>query len=273
MINKKAGLTSFQSLNQIKKDFSTPKVGHTGTLDKFASGLLVVLMERALKLARYFSDCDKEYTGTIRFGAETDTLDPEGAVIAEADPPELDRLLQVLPDFRGDIVQRPPEYSAIHIGGKRASALARAGTTVEMPARPVTIHALELLSYKKPDAKIRVHCSKGTYIRSLARDIGGAAGSCGHLIELTRTAVAGFSLEQADGNLHTIDPELFSLLGIPVLYVDEDAASGLIHGTPVDPLIPGSAPALTALFCEDSLVAIVEPDAKGLWRYGCVYAN
>ncbi|GHV81470.1 hypothetical protein AGMMS49991_00280 [Spirochaetia bacterium] len=197
LLDKKPGLTSFQALNQVKKAFSTPKVGHTGTLDKFASGLLLVLVGRAVKLAPWFNGCDKRYEGTIRFGAETDTLDPEGAVIAEEAPPGREALEAVLEQFRGDILQAPPAYSAVHIDGARAHELARSGVDVEMKKRPVSVYALELVSYQPPEAQIRVHCSKGTYIRSLARDIALAAGSRAHLTALKRTQIAGFHLADA----------------------------------------------------------------------------
>jgi len=161
LLNKSPGITSFQALNEIKKAFSTGKVGHTGTLDKFASGLLLVLVGRAGKLAPWFSGCDKEYEGAIKFGVETDTLDPEGMVVAEASPPDRETLEKALAAFRGDILQAPPVYSAVHIDGERAHKLARSGAAVEMPKRPVSIYALDLLSYEPPLARIRVSVPRG----------------------------------------------------------------------------------------------------------------
>lgn len=142
LLNKQAGLTSFETLGAVKKAFNTGKVGHTGTLDKFASGLLLVLVGRAVKLNTWFSGCDKDYRGCIRFGAETDTLDPEGAVIGEAPIPTRAEVEAVLSRFRGNIMQTPPAYSAIHIDGRRAHELVRSGRAPVMKERPVTIHEL-----------------------------------------------------------------------------------------------------------------------------------
>ena len=120
LLRKKPGLTSFEALGEVKRALGTGKVGHTGTLDKFAEGLLVVLTGRALKLSPWFVHCDKQYEGVIRFGIETDTLDPEGSPIAEAAPPSREAVEKILSQFTGDIIQTPPAYSAIHIDGKRA---------------------------------------------------------------------------------------------------------------------------------------------------------
>jgi len=201
LLNKKPGITSFDALRDIKRLLGTGKVGHTGTLDKFAEGLLLILAGRALKLSRWFTNCDKQYEGTICFGTETDTLDPEGAVIANAPLPSREEVENVFSQFTGEIEQAPPAYSAIRIGGKRASALARGGDIPEMKKRPVSIYRLELLSWDPPYAKIFVHCSSGTYIRSLARDLAIAAGSRGYLAGLLRTKVGEFRIEEAVGSI------------------------------------------------------------------------
>jgi tRNA pseudouridine55 synthase len=300
LLNKSPGITSFQALGAVKKAFSTNKVGHTGTLDKFASGLLLVLVGRAVKLASLFDQCDKHYQGIIRFGIETDTLDPEGVSVAEGELPSLEQLQWALPGFRGNILQAPPAYSALHIAGERASALARAGKTVEMQKRPVTIHELELISYRPPEAVIRVHCSKGTYIRSLARDIALAAGSRGHLIALNRTQVAGFFLSDAQGliddppesltqRLKPIDTEVFEALALPYISIDKEIVYQVIHGKPLaglidegkiclpptgSPAVLGKAPVL-GLFHNNHLIAVVEknPPPGSAWSYGHVYAS
>ncbi|MDR2516806.1 MAG: tRNA pseudouridine(55) synthase TruB [Spirochaetaceae bacterium] len=259
LLNKEPGETSFQSLGRVKKHLSTTKAGHTGTLDKFASGLLLVLAGRALKLAPWFSSRDKVYEAEVLFGEETDTLDPEGTVIARAAPPDQKNLEAVLSRFRGEIRQRPPAYSALHVGGKRAYELARAGAAVEPDERPVTVYALRLLSYENPVARIRVHCSSGTYIRSLARDIARAAGSRARLAALKRTRVAAFRLEDAvtitregvitgnagygdagngegtaqAGALMPINADIFSRLGIPAVETDGNTAARLLQGRPL----------------------------------------
>ncbi|WP_041611149.1 tRNA pseudouridine(55) synthase TruB [Treponema primitia] len=308
LLCKKPGLTSFDSLRIIKKALGTGKVGHTGTLDKFASGLLVVLSGRALKLTPWFDRCDKRYEAFIKFGLETDTLDPEGAVVAEGPVPSQAELEAVLDQFRGDILQAPPAYSAIHIEGKRAHELARSGAVPEMKQRPVTIHALELRSYEPPLAHIYVHCSKGTYIRSLARDLALAAGSRAHLVSLERTAVGGFALADAvspdspdlAGALHPVSPETFQALGIPCITVDEAVARNMAHGKPLDALLGGnpvSGPeTAVAVFCTScnevsratptlvrefpasgsgAFVALIEkkPGVENRWSYGYVNAG
>lgn len=301
LLNKPPGLTSFQSLDLVKKIFSTPKVGHAGTLDKFASGLLTVLVGRAVKLSPWFSGCDKHYEGIIRFGVETDTLDPEGLPIAQGPVPSREVLEEVLPRFRGDILQAPPVYSAIHLGGKRASQRAREGESVEMEKRPVTVYALDLRSYDPPLASVHVHCSKGTYIRSLARDIALAAGSRGHLQALTRTQAAGFCLSQAldflslssEGfspveGLRSLDPGVFEALGIPVVFVDPPVAEKIIRGMPLQRLIKenglvlplDSRISVVGLFRSGvgtgkagDFLGIIEQKAGGAWSYGYVYAR
>jgi tRNA pseudouridine55 synthase len=206
LIDKVPGITSFQSLNRIKKALGTKKVGHTGTLDKFASGLLIALAGKATKQASQFEGFDKIYEATFLFGQETDTLDPEGSVIAEAQPPGIEALKAVLPQFHGTIMQSPPAYSAVHINGKRAYKLAldyktaRSGNAPVMEARPVTIYDLELLSWEEGRpalGRFRIHCSKGTYIRSLARDIALKAGSRAYVVELRRTAIGPYRVEDA----------------------------------------------------------------------------
>jgi tRNA pseudouridine55 synthase len=197
LIDKPVGVTSFEALYPIKRALGTGKVGHTGTLDKFASGLMVVLTGRALKQSMLFTHLDKRYEAAVLFGEETDTLDPEGAVVERAPPPTLAAIEAVLPLFRGPIMQAPPAYSAIHVGGKRAHALSRAGAPPVMEKRQVTIHALELLSYDVPLARLAVHCSSGTYIRSLARDIALAAASRARLDQLRRTTVGPFAVTDA----------------------------------------------------------------------------
>jgi tRNA pseudouridine55 synthase len=242
LLDKPPGLTSFQAVRELSNILGLSKAGHTGTLDKFASGLLVILSGRALKLAPWFSNLDKEYEGSILFGAETDTLDPEGEVIFQAPLPTEEAVLEALPQFRGEFQQTPPSYSAIHLDGKRAYERVRAGEAVEMKNRPVTIHDLELLSYHPPLAEIRVSCSKGTYIRSLARDLGLAAGSRGSLSSLRRKRVGGFSLEDAFGlealrEVRPVDTAVFDALGIPVVEIFSDDVSKIIHGTAPGPIL------------------------------------
>jgi tRNA pseudouridine55 synthase len=301
LLKKNPGLTSFESLGMVKKALNTGKVGHTGTLDKFASGLLLVLTGRALKLTRWFSFCDKEYRGVIRFGIETDTLDPEGIPVGEGKIPSGEEVEAALPSFRGDILQRPPAYSAVHVDGKRAHKLARSGEVLEMKERPVTVYKLELLSWEPPFASVLVCCSAGTYIRSLARDIALAAGSRAYLSALARTRIGGFRLDDAfdppavpggegpDAGITAslaaavkpITAETFDALGLPHVFAGDELARALVQGRlSRDELrrldLPDGAGA-AAVFRKtgggtEELIAVLEKKS-GEWGFGHVFAR
>jgi tRNA pseudouridine55 synthase len=287
LLDKSAGLTSFEALGAVKRSLGTKKVGHTGTLDKFAEGLMLVLTGRALRLSTWFTHCDKHYEAVACFGSETDTLDPEGKVIAEAGIPSQEAVLKVLPGFTGNIMQAPPAYSAIHIDGIRASALARSGASPEMKERAVTIFALELKSWEPPFALFHVHCSSGTYIRSLARDLALAANSRAHLSGLKRTKVAGFdlinavrcgegvdSVHELQAALQPIDKSVFAALGIPCFDVDERSVQKIIQGKPLSGIVVDDLDgAVTAsIFCGGNFIAIIEKKDT-VWKYGYVYAH
>jgi len=302
LLDKKPGVTSFDALRDVKRALGTGKVGHTGTLDKFAEGLLLVLSGRALKLGQWFSNCDKQYIGTIQFGIETDTLDPEGEPIAQASPPSREAVEQVLSQFTGAIMQAPPAFSAIHINGKRASALARSGEAPVMEKRPVHIYRLELIGWDSPFARIFVHCSSGTYIRSLARDIALAAGSRAHLCALARTQIAGFNMEFFRNNTHAepqrrgefllydIDKTVIGALGLSWFEVSPEETEKIMHGKQLAPIL-GDKPLVSqplsicasvplreassesfsaAIFSGAELIAIVEKTG-GKWKYGHVF--
>ncbi|MBO4728549.1 MAG: tRNA pseudouridine(55) synthase TruB, partial [Spirochaetaceae bacterium] len=204
---KQPGLTSFSSLWVIKHALNTTKIGHTGTLDNFADGLLVVCAGRLTRLAGAITAFNKDYEAIIAFGAETDTLDPSSSVTKNAPLPVIDALKKSIEKFTGEIMQSPPAFSALHINGKRASDLARAGKAAELPARPVTVYKAELkdVVYESEELKtvkyahVAFSVSKGTYIRCLARDIASDCGSAAHLIGLRRTKVGDFDLRDASG--------------------------------------------------------------------------
>ncbi len=216
---KQAGLTSFASMSAVKKALSTKKVGHTGTLDLFADGLLVLLTGQLTRLADIISAEKKTYEAWVEFGTETDTLDPEGEPVLIAPLPSYKNLTESIPSFLGKILQRPPEFSAIKINGKRASDRIRRGEKIEIAEREIEIFKIDLkkiitdggLEFTKKDflntntelkikyAHIRVECSKGTYIRSLVRDLARKASSCAYVRALRRTAVGNFKLKDAAG--------------------------------------------------------------------------
>jgi tRNA pseudouridine55 synthase len=187
----------------VRRLAATKRVGHGGTLDPFASGVLPVFLGRATRLVEYHLGDRKRYRATVCFGASSTTDDLEGALTPAAGPaPSRSAVEAALAGFRGPIEQRPPAYSAIKVAGRRAYALARAGETVELAARAVTIHAIEILAWDEstpgePVAIVDVECSAGTYIRSLARDLGEAVGNAAYLGALTRTASGPFDLAAA----------------------------------------------------------------------------
>jgi tRNA pseudouridine55 synthase len=200
LLDKPLGLTSNAALQQAKRLYGAAKAGHAGTLDPLASGLLMVLFGEATKFAGPLLDADKEYFATVKLGETTATGDAEGAVLERKDVAvSAPRLAAALARFRGAIDQLPPMHSALKRDGVPLYKLARKGLTVERKPRRVQIRELRLVGFEPPRVEIQVRCSKGTYIRSLAEDIGAALGTGAHLAALRRTALGGFSLEDAIG--------------------------------------------------------------------------
>jgi len=198
LLDKPVGPSSSAVLQAVKRLLNADKAGHAGTLDPLASGLLPLLFGEATKFAQYGLDAAKEYVADVRLGSATDSGDAEGAVI-EQRPVAVDaaKLARALAGFRGEIDQIPPMYSALKRDGQPLYALARAGQTVERESRRVTIHDLELVSRKEDLLRLRIRCSKGTYVRQLAADLGLALGTVAHLAALRRIAVGGLRLDQA----------------------------------------------------------------------------
>src|SRR5688572_27182425 len=183
-LDKPAKISSAAAVGTVKRMLPRGiKIGHAGTLDPFATGVLLLLIGKATKLCEKLMDEPKQYQATIKLGATTETLDPQSEEVADpnAKPPTRDNVEAVLQTFVGQIQQRPPVYSALKIAGKAAYARAREGEAVELKARPVQIYALQMLRYEWPLLEIRVDCGRGTYIRSLARDIGESLGTIGYL--------------------------------------------------------------------------------------------
>jgi tRNA pseudouridine55 synthase len=201
--NKPAGPTSHDVVALVRRLASTKRVGHGGTLDPFASGVLPLYLGRATKVVEYHLGDAKGYRATVCFGASSVTDDLEGDLTpAESPAPTREAVEVALATFIGEISQRPPAYSAVKVAGRRAYAMARAGESVELADRRVTIHGLDLLSWdgsdaSRPIATLDIRCSAGTYIRALARDLGAAVGSAAYLGALTRTASGSFTLDQA----------------------------------------------------------------------------
>ena len=279
LLDKPSGLSSNDALQIAKRHYRAEKAGHTGTLDPLATGLLPLCFGQATKLSGLLLDSDKGYTATVRFGAQTETGDAEGAVIATSDAALLtvDALRAVLPRFTGTIQQIPPMYSALKHQGQRLYELARAGETVERSAREVCIQALSLHAFADGVAVLDVRCSKGTYIRTLAEDIAAALGQKAHLSALRRTHVAPFdaarlvSLEQieaaaaqSEAVLDTLlSPLESALVSWPRVEVDAVRAEKLARGMSV-PVAGAPRQTQVALFGPAGLLAVGETEGESV---------
>lgn len=203
LIDKPGGMTSFGVVARIRRVLTNQaqkkvKVGHTGTLDPFATGLMILVIGKECKNAGHYTKLDKVYEATFRLGQTSTTGDPEGEISEVSDrQPSIQEIENSLAQFRGEITQRPPIFSAIKVNGQRAYKLAREGKEVEIPLRQVTVHSLESINYSYPELKIRTHVSSGTYIRSLAGDIGEVLGTGAYCTELRRTKIADWTIDEA----------------------------------------------------------------------------
>ncbi|MCE2432901.1 MAG: tRNA pseudouridine(55) synthase TruB [Candidatus Latescibacteria bacterium] len=197
-IDKPAGWTSQDVVSWVRKHFGIKKAGHTGTLDPMATGVLLLCLGAYTRLSSYITDGDKQYHAVVRLGITTDSLDADGVITSRSRdiPTDYAQVQAAVAEFKGEIAQIPPMYSAIRMGGRRLYELARKGIEVERPARKVCVHKLDIAAYAPPLLHLRVHCSKGTYIRSLADDIGKWLGCGAHLSTLRRTAVGCVELGQ-----------------------------------------------------------------------------
>jgi tRNA pseudouridine55 synthase len=209
VIDKPAGWTSHDVVGRVRRVVGERQVGHAGTLDPAATGALPVAVGHATRLLPFLEDTDKTYIATVRFGVETDSGDRDGRLLSTSpvDSVSEERIRSLLDRFRGETEQIPPMHSAIKVGGRRLYEHARAGDEVEVPARRVSIHSLDVLAWDHPDAVLRVTCSAGTYVRSLARDLGNAVGAGAMLSRLTRTASGQFGLNSAI-SIHDLEERL-----------------------------------------------------------------
>lgn len=198
-VDKPIGFTSFDIVRKVKKWSSIKKVGHAGTLDPLATGVLILLLGKATKRAGEFLNCDKIYYGVVELGVQTNTDDSEGEIIEKKRVPlkNEDEISAVLKSFEGEIDQIPPMFSALKKDGQRLYKLARQGKIVERKKRSVKIYKLSLIKWESPFISIKVHCSKGTYIRSLAKDIGEKLGTVSYLKELRRLKVGEYTISKS----------------------------------------------------------------------------
>jgi tRNA pseudouridine55 synthase len=283
--NKRSGRTSFSVIGQVRRGSGERRVGHAGTLDPLATGVVLVCLGPAVRVTEYLMDLTKTYRGTVRLGVETDTYDAEGEIVAtrEVDVSE-PALREALSRFAGEIEQRPPAHSAVKVGGKRAYERARRGEEVEMKPRKVRIHRLDLLRFEPPEVEIEVECGRGTYLRSIAHDLGQALGCGGHLSSLVRTQVGPFRVEDAvdeatleaafaDGTWREyLQPIDWALLHLPALTVPMEDEKDLRHGQAAhiddEDALRGAGPLTGGMqvraYAEDgSLIGILRYEAAG----------
>jgi tRNA pseudouridine55 synthase len=266
LVDKPAGPTSHDVVAKMRKLFNTRKVGHAGTLDPMATGMLVIGIGRATRLLGYFTAHDKEYLGTIRLGITTTTDDAQGELVNQISAIHIteSEILEVVRDFRVPIMQQPSAVSAIKIDGKRAFARVRDGEEIDIPSRSVIIHDLEIIEIAKLpelqviDVRVRVVCSAGTYIRALARDIGSSLGVGGHLTELRRTRSGVFASMTSLDSLQS-HPEIMDLAtaiktGFQYLELTEEQSNKAVNGVRL------SAPADLA----SGHVGLLSPDGRAV---------
>ncbi len=270
-MDKPAGLSSHDVVHRVRRALGTRGVGHTGTLDPFATGLLVLLVGRATRLARFVEGQPKTYLATARLGIRTDTDDLTGRVVEAADaPPELPEsaVREALSGFLGTQRQRPPSYSAKHVEGVRSYRLARRGAPVELPEVAVTVHRMDVVACHSGQVTFRTTVSAGTYIRALARDLGERLGMGAHLVALRREAIGDLSVDEAvpldDVSPAVLRPARAVLGHLPALTLDEAARRDVLHGRAVSAVGQRAGPersewgsgAEVALLWEGELVAI-----------------
>lgn len=258
LVDKPGGLTSHDVVARVRRLSGVKKVGHAGTLDPAATGLLVLAVGRVTRLIRFVQELPKEYVATALFGVATDTLDADGAVLSREPMPVTTADVEaVLGRFTGPIMQVPPMVSALKVEGRRLYELAREGQEVERAPRPVHVHELELIDFAPshyPEVVLRVRCSKGTYVRSLADDVARSLGGRAHLTALRRTAIGRLSAAAAHplDDLGELSPEEIAdrlvapaaaLADLPTVQVDDAIARGVRHGTPFPrPALGGGVP-------------------------------
>lgn len=272
-MDKPYGLGSTSAVGKVRWLYTAQKAGHAGTLDPLATGILPIALGEATKTVPFMMDAKKGYQFTLTFGENTDTWDMEGEVTLTSDlrPAEAD-IVAALPQFIGDIEQIPPRYSAIKVDGKRSYDLARSGEVVELKSRQVTVDSFDLLEFDGQAATFEVGCGKGTYIRSLARDLAAVLGTCGHVTMLRRTRVGPFNLEQSftldaleklchmGGVSEALRPVETALDDIPVLALTKQEAVELKHGRAIvlTPSLAAENPEWILAMLEDQAIALCD---------------
>lgn len=272
VVDKPVGMTSHDVVQAIRNGTGLRRAGHTGTLDPRASGVLVILVGPAVRLSEYVSASDKRYQAIIRLGGSTDTFDAEGKVTPSKDPVTVTeaQFEEALKTFIGEIEQTPPPYSAVKVQGRKAYEMARQGEEVELAPRKITVHHLEVLEWAPPEVVIDVHCSSGTYVRSLANDLGVMLGCGGYLVGLRRTKSGRFSLRDsvplrklqeafAAGNWYQyLIPAAEALGDWTSLELNPDEVEAIRHGHRIKVMDDLSAEMVCGISTQGELVAILE---------------
>ena len=280
VVDKPVGLTSHDVVQVIRKGTNIRRAGHTGTLDPRASGVLVILIGPAVRLSEYVSASDKRYQAVLRLGASTDTYDADGQVTRSRPVENIteEQFESELQKFVGEIEQVPPPYSAVKVKGRKAYEMAREGEEVDLAPRKIKVYSLELLEWAPPEAVIDVYCSSGTYVRSLAHDLGEALGCGAHLVGLRRTKSGRFTLRDAvplrklkdafdDGSWYQfLIPAAEALSDWPSIELSEEQVDALRHGHRI-PAEAGSANLARGISGMGELVALLEFDpASSEWQ-------
>lgn len=248
ILDKPANMSSAQALSKVKRLLGARKAGHAGTLDPFATGVLICCINQATRLAQFFLHGNKTYEAVLRLGIETDTQDGTGRKTRQADLPPIDTqsLISIIKGFKGEQMQLPPVYAALKHEGTPLYKLARQGNPVQKPARPITIKAIDVTKIELPDIHFTVSCSSGTYVRTLCADIGNVVGCGGHLFRLRRIVSSGFYIENArtlaaleaitpgDRQNETLIPMATAISHMPMFIANEDVLQNVAHGRKLD---------------------------------------
>lgn len=237
LVDKPSGITSHDAVAGVRRALGVRKVGHAGTLDPMATGLLVMGIGRGTRLLRFLGDLPKTYEGTFRLGVRTDTLDADGTVTSRGEAAvDAARVREAMRALEGDSMQRPPAYSAVKVGGEPLHRAARRGEAVEAEPRPIHVEAFELTGFQAPDVGFRVVCGGGTYVRVLAADVGDALGCGAHLTALRRTAIGPFRVEDATApDAPQVLPLEQALGHLPRVELMAEEAAAASHGRPLGP--------------------------------------
>lgn len=280
VVDKPVGLTSHDIVQIIRRGTGIRRAGHTGTLDPRASGVLVILIGPAVRLSEYVSASDKRYQATIHLGSSTDTYDSEGAITSYTPVVDLseEQFDEALQKFVGEIEQVPPPYSAVRLKGRRAYDMAREGEEFDLAPRIIKVYNLEILEWDPPEVVVDVYCSSGTYVRSLANDLGKALGVGAHLVGLRRTKSGRFTLRDAvqlrrledaftAGNWYKfLIPAAEALADWPMVELDADQVELIRHGHRI-PVEPGQGGWVRGVSQQGDLVALMEADeVTGEWQ-------